>query len=169
MKARQLDLFEHVASLAASMPGAVFTEPDDDWTPVLFMDGPQGGTMMPLVEYMNTELGKDMLADVVIPATIHQFKPSVVVMIMSTWTSETSAKLMTETGEYIPPSQQADRKEQVLIIEYTRDGATRQAFAQIERFADKVPRLGEWDMKPSLSMQGRFVDPIVRALKGVSA
>lgn len=167
--ARKLDLFEHVAALAASMPDNVFTDPDDDWTPVLFMEGPQGGTMMALEPYMTDEIHKDMLASVVIPAAIDQFKPTVVVMIVSAWTSKTSGDLLRDTGEYFPPSEQADRKEQVVVIEYTREGVTRQAFAQIKRFADKVPRLGEWeDMPPAKAVDGRFITPIVQALKGVA-
>jgi hypothetical protein len=166
--ARALDLFESVATIARQMPDSVFTDPEDDWAPIVFMEGKQGRVTMPIHDFFEDELRKDLLCEVVLPAAIENFEATVVVMVVSTWVSKIAADLLTQTGNYIPPSQQPDRIEQVLIIEYTADGVRRKAWAEIERFADKVPQLGEWeDMEGADAMSGRFIEPIVKALKGV--
>lgn len=167
MEARELDLFEFVAMSARMLPNTVFTEPDDDWTPVAFLDGPDGRTTMPLVQFMGDEVSKDILTQSILPSVIQQFRATTVVMVISTWVSKASSELLTDTGKYVPPSMQADREERVLIVEYTREGVTRQAWATIQRFPDKVPQLGEWDDEGAVGVGGRFVDPIVKALKGV--
>lgn len=167
MKA-QLDLFEYVATSAQKMPDSVFTEPDDDWTPVMFLEGKQGTTVIPLHEYMNDDLSKNLLADVLLPMAIADFKATTAVMVVSTWISKTSSDLLNETGEYIRPSQQPDREELVYIMEFTREGVQRQAHAEILRSETEVPRLGEWvDVTNVESVEGRFAPPIVKALKGV--
>lgn len=169
MEARELDLFEFVAMSARLMPKSVFTEPDDDWTPVAFLDGPQGRTTMPLVQFMGDEMSKDILCESILPSVIKQFEATTVVMVISTWISTASSKLLTDTGKYVPPSMQADREERVMISEYTREGVTRQTWAPIIRSETEVPQLGEWSDMDAVGVGGRFVTPIVKALKGVRA
>jgi hypothetical protein len=164
----QLDLFDQVATLARKMPESLFTDPDDDWTPVAFLEGPQGIAQMPLEPFMEDDQTKDILADTILPQLITETKTTRVIMVLSVWTSATSASLLHETGKYVPPSQHDDRREAVYLIEYTRDGVQRQTHADIIRHETKPPSLGEWSqIEKVTSFEGRFVGPIVAALKRV--
>lgn len=169
MEARMLDLFESAAHIASSIPDNVFTSPDDDWLPVLMLEAQNGDTVtVPIHDFMDDEFKKDMLAEILMPAVIADVKATKAVMVFSAWTSKIAAESVRDgSGDYLPPSQQPDREEYVVIIEYTRDGVTRQAWGKIMRSETEIPRLGEWEELPVDRFEGRFVDPIVKALKGV--
>ena len=170
MDARPLDLFEAVAASAQAMPKDVFNKPDDDWIPVVFLDGPEGTATVPVYDFMDSDEKKDLLTHSILPAMISQFKATSVVILISAWVSAKATESYEGGGGvYIPPSQQPDREERVLIVEYTREGITRQAWAPILRSETEVPQLGEWDDQATLGVDGRFVAPIVKALKGVKA
>jgi hypothetical protein len=146
----------------------LFTEPDDDWTPVLFMETKEGEQgIMPLHEFMGAEPMKDLLANALIPMTINEFKAVKIVMVLSVWSSEKSVQALKE-DKYVPPSQQDDREEHVLLVEMTREGVQRHSWAKIIRHKSKPPTLGEWNETTATGFDGRFVDPLVKALKAVS-
>ena len=168
--AETLGLFDSVAVTARSMTTEHFTDPDDDWEPILFVEGKTGTGMTPLGQFMRNDGSKDMLAEVVIPAVVEQFQATTVVMVLSTWTASVASKEELEPIRYVPPSQRPDRREQLLIIEYTREGVTRQAFAEIIRHENSPPTLGDWDeqIMDKAVLEGRFVEPIVKAMKAVS-
>jgi hypothetical protein len=164
--ARELDTFEYVAMTASKMPDAVFTEPDDDWTPVAFLETKAGLTTVPLAPYMGSPREKDILADLLLPTLIRDSQATRVVMILSVWVGTAASQEEMDSPDWLPPSQQPDRTEKVLLIEYTRDGVGRQSSARIIRHDDSPPTLGEWEEPMGqLRMEGRFVGPIVNALK----
>lgn len=162
-----LDLFQSTALMVSKMPEDLFTEPDDDWEPMLLMeteDEEMG--MAPLGPLMTDEMHKDVLANYVLPEAIRAFRPRVIIMVMSTWTSLIASEHM-GTDKHIPPSKQPDRSERLLLLEFTREGIGRQGWAQIVRHEDKPPTLGEWDDFPADAFGGRFVDPILAAMKAL--
>lgn len=168
--AQELSLFDSVATIARKFSTEVFTEPDDDWAPVVFMrnrDNEQANLL--LSEFMENDYSKDLLADVILPGAIRKFQAETVVMVISTWVSETSSKALNEKGAYVRPSQQADRQERLMIMELKREGVTREAFAEIIRHESSPPTLGEWEDIEATEHGGRFVPRIVSALKQVRA
>lgn len=167
MSVHELDLFGHVAMIAMSMPKDVFTEPDDDWTPIAFFECADGATAaMPLSPLMGGDIEKDVLAEVVLPAAIEHFKAKKLVLVLSVWTVENFTREEIESGNYTRPSEHPDRKEQLTLMEYSAAGVTRYSMASIIRHEDKPPTLGEWKELPEAdTYEGRFVEPIVSAFK----
>lgn len=165
----QLDMYDSAALVASKMPDELFTEPDDDWEPVAFLEGEEGRMMIPLGSMMGDEQAKDLLTSLLLPHVIKKTKARSLVMVLSIWQSKRSAKILNEEDKYIPPSQCQDRTEHVMVTEYTAEGVQRKAFAQIHRHEDKPPTLGEWEqMDDATEYSGRFVDPLVKALKEVA-
>lgn len=171
MDARELDMFEMVAVLAAKMPEEIFTKPDDDWTPVAFLETPDGQVTMPLAPYMGSPQEKDVLSGMLLPAAITEMKASRLVMVLSVWVGKAKSKEEFESEDFVPPSQQPERVEKVMIMEYTREGITRSTSALIIRHENAPPTLGEWedDFENVDRTEGRFVGTIVKALKAVQA
>ena len=169
MSTHELSLFDSVAATAAQMPAVAFTEPDDDWVPVLFMEDSEGNqATMPIEMFMQNEQTKNLLTDMIIPAAIKNFKARTVVMVLSVWRSTLPPDV--DWQDRPTPSEDLDRREEVMIIEYTAEGVTRSAMAEIIRHENAPPTLAEWDDmgEASLSQEGRFVGPIVAAMKRVS-
>lgn len=169
MDARPLDLFEHVALQASRIPES-FTKPDDDWTPVMFMQTDESDdlSIIPLEPYMGNDREKDILAEVLMPAAIKHLKATKVVMVLSVWAAEVASPEELEPIRYVPPSQRDNRREMVMIVEYTSDGVTRTASAEIERHEGAPPTLGDWDDMDGAKLgDGRMITPIVKALKEV--
>ena len=81
MSTHELDLFDHVAWSAAKMSEGLFTEPDDDWVPILFLEDTDGERMtMPIEQFMTDDRTKDMLAEYIIPSVIEKFSAKIAVM-----------------------------------------------------------------------------------------
>lgn len=171
MSARELDLFEFVAMQASQIPKEVFTEPDDDWTPVMFMECKDGGRqIIPLEQFMADDNTKSILANLIMPAAISHFQATKVVLVLSVWTAQVASAEELEPIRYVPPSQRENREEMLLLLEYTKDGVTRQSMAPIVRHEDAPPTLDDWDDLEAApaGYEGRFIQPIVDALKQVS-
>lgn len=161
------DLFEDTLENAARIPDG-FTSPDDDWAPFLFLEGGEN-TIVALGGYMDNDDNKDILCEVVLPMIIASAKATKAVLVVSVWSSATSSKVLNLGEGYMPPSTLSDREELVMVTEYTREGVTRIAQAPIIRSETEVPRLGEWEVRDDVKpgSQGRFIEPIVAALKAV--
>ena len=169
--ARPLDFFEFVALSVEGMAKAVFTQPDDDWVPMLFFLGTKDGeefmSMAPLDHFMTDDKSKDMLAYGVLPRLLKEFQVKVAVLLINGWTASDppGGYLNHGVGEWIRPSQRPDRKEMLLLSEYTREGVMRQASALIVRHESAPPTLEPWKDIDAKSMSGRFVEPIVKAMR----
>jgi hypothetical protein len=170
MYARELDLYEHVATIARSLPEVQFTKPDDDWLPVAFSDNGTGEqAIFPMHEHMGDENEKNLLANVILPAFIKGTRARTLVVVLSVWSAEVASPEELEPIRYVPASQRENREERLLIMEYTAEGIQRQAWARIIRHEDRPPELDEWEEMEAKSYGGRFVDPVVDALKRVEA
>lgn len=170
MSARELDLFEFVSVQARTIPEQVFTKPDDDWTPVMFLEDKNGQfEIFPLEPFMGDDASKHFCTDVLMPAAIMSVAARKVVIVLSAWTASVWCKEELEPIRYIPPSQREDREEVLLVIEYSKSGVERTAIAPIIRHEDSTPELGDWweGMDSPTGFEGNFVKPIVGALKAV--
>lgn len=170
---QELDLFDRIALTASLMPRQQFTKPDDDWSPMAFFEGAKGEGIIPLDQsnLMADDKGKDVLTEILLPNVIEEMRITRIVFILSVWMSPESNRELAESGEYIPPSQRADRREAVFMTEMRHGGVSRQSMAYIVRYADRPPELGEWEELGGggtpIGYTGRFVDPIVAALRRV--
>lgn len=168
MSARELDLYEHVAAVAGSMPTQSFTKPDDDWAPMAFFetDEEESPAIMPLGDFMNSDASKDLLADFILPQVIKRMRAKKVVIVLSTWQVRLDKGV--ELGDLMP-SQHPARTEALMLTEYTGKGIGRYATAEIIRHKSSPPTLGEWSSLETevASIEGRFVDSIVKALKSI--
>jgi hypothetical protein len=178
--AHEISFFDGVALMAVSMSENVFTKPDDDWAPMMFLQGTHDGhpvsPIVPLHTFMHNDTQKDFLAEIVLPAVIKEFKADIVILLFSVWMAkepEGAAGYMVHgQGEFIQPSARPDRIEAITLAEYTSAGVTRYASAQIIRHEDKPPTLDEWEthaIDSGANYTGRFVEPIVAAMKEVAA
>lgn len=174
--AREITFFESIALTAESMGRENFTEPDDDWVPIMFMLGEEDGkpisSMASIGHFMDSDHSKDMLATMVIPAMIRKFQAKTVVLLLNVWTAQEPMGGWFEhrQGEFIQPSQRPDRQEALTLAEYTRQGLTRYAQAKINRYEYKPPDLDEWVDLPlgeDGAIEGRFVEPIVKAMQSL--
>jgi hypothetical protein len=169
MSTHELDLFDMVAVTAAAMPANAFTKPDDDWVPIAFLEGPEGQATFPLADFMENDRAKDLLTEYILPQAITKFRAHTVVIVLSAWQGRT-LEPGTDWQDRPRPSEDPERKEILMLIEYTRDGIQRNTVAEIIRYEDSPPTLGEWESwgdDTTLGSDGRFVGPIVAAMKRV--
>lgn len=169
MSTHELDLFDQVAYTAAAMPEKLFTKPDDDWVPIAFMEGPEGQATFPIADFMDNDHSKDLLTEFILPQVIKEFRAHTLVMIISAWQGR-NLEPGTDPMDRPRPSEDPERKEILMLIEYTREGVQRHTVADIIRHEDSPPTLGEWDDwgdDAHLGSEGRFVGPIVAAMKRV--
>lgn len=167
MSMHELDLFDHVASVASGMPKNAFTEPDDDWVPILFLEDAEGQrATVPIEHFMVNDQSKDLLAEYIIPQVIEKFEAKIAVMVLSVWRCSPIPKGV-DPDDRPRPSEDVNRTEAVMLIEYTSEGVTRSAMAPIVRHEDAPPTLEDWISDFGQSEDGRFVTPIVKAMKRV--
>lgn len=161
----ELDLYQQIALRASEIP-KTFTDPGDDWAPFAFLQLRDEDAIptLPLGMFMESAGSKDVLAEIILPEAIKQLKAVRVILLLSVWTSKMAGASLA-TGQIVQPSECIDREEKVCIMEITADGVQRQAAAPIIRLADAPPKLGEWEDWPTASAEGRFVTPLVGALR----
>jgi hypothetical protein len=169
MSTREVDLFESVAITARRLSTEEFTKPDDDWEPMAFLDtlGEEQTIVMSLGPLMANDTTKDLLAEVLLPTLIKDMKVVRIVTVFSVWRADVRKD---EDPYATRPSKHPDRQEAVMLAELTAEGVVRYSFASITRHETSPPTLGEWEELPEADgFSGRFVDPLVKALKEVAA
>ena len=128
------------AQAAVARVGEGFTEPDDDWAPVLFAQDGKGEL---------TVVGFPVLDDrdatvAILRTTLHKVGAVRYALVLSSWAA---------TSDYVPPSENPERREVLTLL--LSDPETDDFYlAPILRREDAPPRLGEWER---LSVyEGRF-------------
>lgn len=150
--------------------GEKFDEPDDDWMPVLIA----GEIVVPL--NFTDETAKDLMAELVMPIAIRESKAKEYAFVSSTWVStitppeemrdKSTEEQMRYIGEHYPPPSMSDqRKESVVVSFGSCDGTNEMWMAEIKRSEDKPPELSEWEYHGSNDYEGRFVEPLMKAIK----
>lgn len=133
-----------------------FTKPDDDWTPVLFMEAPGGPLVFGL--FIDKEHWPGLLEQLG-----REKHPTFVAAVLSAWTAKRETReqveeLVNQGGV----STAADRAE-IVMLQIT-DGKRFEVWnAPIIRFEDKPPTLGEWTQMPDGPLEGRLGDLVLHA------
>ena len=146
-----------------------FDAPDDDFEAMIVMETKSEQLMIfPAGQLMNSETTKDLMAEVVLPGLIRKHKVSRVVAVLSAWCVQVGKEYDSDSSPR--PSEHPDRYEVLLVTEMTAQGVGSDYWAYINRdpFLIEPPSLGEFELQPETAThEGRFVDPIVAALKEV--
>lgn len=147
--------------------GAEFDDPEDDWAPVLFVLSDEGMAVVDVSMLMQPGM-KDLAARAM-QLSIEQIGGVAAAFVSSSWTSQTTTDVMNETGEYPLPSEQADRKEIVMVYGLSADGSVAE-MAEILRSDVAPPVLGEWTRHETAEdgFGGRFPDAIKAGLQVVA-
>ena len=134
------DLLGYVEEGAISV-GKHFTNPEDDWVPILFLWMPVGLAMTPLVEDDQATRNAKITAAIALSGC------SGAAFVSSAWAIKRPAKpgkkIRWQDG-HERPSLAPDRVECVVIAAVTLDGWG-STVATIERHPDKPPTLAPWE------------------------
>jgi len=131
--------------------------PEDDWVPVLLVEGSRGRTIVGLSTLFSSEPAKAFAAQQLMPALLRLEEASGFALVFTAWmtTNEKAEPLL------LPPSQDPDRVEAVVVT--IADTTEHEVWvAPIERHSDETPTLGPWERIPAVS--GPLVDPLLRAI-----
>lgn len=132
-----------------------FTSPDDDWAPVMIVNGPRG------VAVLMVPIGDDKnLTAAIITEALRSYQATEAALVTSSWTVQRE----TMSEDDLPVSQQPDRKE-VLVLTYVSADSAEMSMADIVRHVDTPPTLGEWSEQmggPFLS--GLFADALRKGI-----
>jgi hypothetical protein len=147
-----------------------FTDPDDDWEPVMFAISDDENVVIGLPPAaFASDRAKDMLCDVALPGIILAGRVRALVMVMSTWEVEYTKEFPRSADPHrqMPPSQHPRRREALYLSGLTAT-LTRSLRADIQRHPDAPPTLGEWRVReadhPNYDVTGRFIAPLQEAL-----
>jgi hypothetical protein len=125
-----------------------FTQPDDDWIPVVMIQS--GDAILPVVMQISDDkesTGKSL------ENLLRNTGAEQAVLISSSWVVSFTGS--NEVPEFIPVRDQPDRKEVLVLTHATRD-SIEMVMADIERHKSSAPTLGSW----SAPMDGLFVQGI---------
>lgn len=147
-------LVEHVRKTSREICEE-FTEPDDDWVPVIFTIS---GDQFSLIHFdIADERTKSKLFGHVIPLAVKKaLSPvDVVAFVVSAWTLEDEAELkaLREQGGEI--KDHPNRTEALMLYAMDRAGEAQMWTAKILRDDEHPPGLGEWELSDVTLVMGR--------------
>jgi len=144
-----------------------FTEQDDDFIPVLFLEHNEQTVVAVVSEFMVNDQTKDTLADEVIPALTFQHRPTSLAFVASAWsvTGDEQKLEKVYTGDVTEPRNSPFRSEIVIATIVTKEGIETAA-AEIYRHSNRPPTLGNFIFGESGG--GRFVASMTAALAAVT-
>lgn len=169
MSASPIEVVRDAALNGVRVVGDSFTEPDDDWAPVLFA-ATADKTIGIIGLDPNLMNDKDFAASVV-TESLQQVGATAAALITSAWRSKQVEELMRLTKGNLrqTPSEAPDREEIVAVTVMDRESASMHV-AVIERRDGKPPTLGEWDdigeNVDAATFSGRFPEAILAGLGG---
>lgn len=134
-------VLSHVRAVSES-----FTEPDEDWRPIVHLyDAEDKITLALLVGFE-----KYMWPDV-IKALVRKTQAEFAGMVLSSWTMKTPPEKWPAVQAYLDAggtlSEHPDRKE-VVLVSFADRGHQQVWEAEIIRYEDRPPTLGEWSLMP---------------------
>lgn len=147
-----------IARKGAKKIGDDFTDPDDDWMPMLFVKTPKGGVVMPL------PLEDKNATALALEIALKRAKATAVVMLTPAWTVQLDES---ELSDDTPaPSEHPNRRECVFLTFVDKDRAGME-IAFIERPDGKPPILGDFEDRTGDfpdDLSGRFIDAMRRGI-----
>lgn len=179
------EAFRDTVKMGVKVIGESFTNPDDDWTPVLMIWGRKGMDVVGIDgRWFNTTQGKDELAKRVLPREIAKRGATMFAFVQSVWMvqirvpdDDPEAQVQFEQALADAQAQRihqrADRVEMVHLFAADRF-RVEMWHAPIARSPFAPPTLGEWVLfgegDPNVrfewgSYSSRFVKPLIRALR----
>jgi hypothetical protein len=165
-----------------------FEKHDDDFVPFFFIYADKYG-LQPLQVppgLMGGDRGKDALS-VAMAQMVSATKAETAAFVSSVWMVHQSKEKAAATEEQrqafikehgrepqtyeelgvSQPKYDPEHIEAVILSVMTAKGCVSFSTAQIYRHDDDPPHLGEWDESPAQKFTGRFVTPVVEALRKV--
>jgi hypothetical protein len=148
--------------------GTQFTEPDDDWIPVMGLV-PQDGTNVMLAfqgEWLSSEKNKDALVENVMVPAITGVGAKTLGTVFSAWMAEAPADTPIED---LPKPSESPNKKEIVIVTAMDSFSVKTWTVEILRSKDSPPKLSSWEeIKGTTAFSGRFVDEIQEALRDSS-
>lgn len=149
--------------------GSDFTDPDDDWVPVLFALGKELRIFAIPGQYANDPDAKDALFGRVLPDLVRTENVKAIAIVVSAWMVEGDA-----AAEYVADEKRRSlvdhpkRVERLVLSAVDRVGEE-MWWAPIERDGVAPPKLGKWEQAEGLtSLGGRIPEMFRSILRGAS-
>lgn len=158
-----MDVYDHLdrAKILVELAAEFFNRPSSVWRArtLLFT---KSDTMVIDIppEAFESDQTKDALA-LSLERLIGEERAHTVVMIQEAWVADRA------DGSDLSPARDDPNRVESLTITVLRAYEHTGSIAPILRKKDQPPRLGEWEDSGSSEMDGRFVDPLVAALRAV--
>ena len=153
MPRKSIDLFSFAYN-AAKTVGSTFADPQDDWVPVLFYQNEAGEFHVQMILMGE---GTRVEAAEAIKDILKQQKAVEAMLLMAAWTVVRD-KNEFNSGASIVPSEEPDKKEVLVFSHVTQDKAEI-AMADIIRYEEDPPTLGELGEKADGTViSGLFID-----------
>lgn len=166
------DWTQHIIGVVETL-GASFTQPGDDWLPVLLGQDQEGqiSALDASAAFDNSQT-KEEFATTILPQLIIQGTWHRVALVASAWITELSddERVRYEQGNgYVRPSQHPRRKE-IIIVYACSDGTESTSIAEIRRDKKRPPQLSEWTQQTTkdsnaYSIEGVWAEPIRKAVE----
>jgi hypothetical protein len=148
--------------------GQGFTRPDDDWTTVLILEGPQGMEIVGVEPAFLDSHGSMDLLVLMLAQEIRRAEAQRLALVASTWTVEERPEDAELTRRLRKERRLGDhpRRREELLVEVADWQNFELWRAPIRRRATKRPALGPWArVEDAANVKGRLVAPLVRALR----
>ena len=139
---RSLEQFREHAMRSVEAVARTFTDPGDDWTPVLMLQNPDGAIMVAAIgPYMETEQLKDTLGYTLIPELVRRSEATMVAFITSVWTAVAPKGTTQAEAERMRAATMTNRREELHVLVATAE-RWEMMHARIKRGRVAAPRLG---------------------------
>jgi hypothetical protein len=139
-----------------------FDAPDDDWSQFMAIQCVDGSVHVFYIDVLMDPRIKDFLATWIVPRVIRETNARTFGFAFNAWAID--MKQHSERPNTMP-SDHPDRFEVLEVIVADWSGHMYTASAKINRTNTAPPILSDWDARPFDGMKGRFVDPMLAAMK----
>jgi hypothetical protein len=149
-------ILAEVMRKGAKVIGENFTDPDDDWAPVMMYLGGDGQVRDAVIEISEDDEGRDQVA-AQITRLLLEARAREACFIVSTWVVDLPEGNF-DALEGKRPREHSDRREALTLTWVTRDHAQME-MARIKRYPGQPPKLAAWyPPATGISVVGRFID-----------
>lgn len=160
------EVFRHTIQTIVVEIGNSFTEPEDDWHHVLINESEEGNEIMMLDGrlFQTTDLKKTLVYRFLVPH-LRERGAYRYALVNSAWMLTGSPEELSEIlqdHEYIRDN---PKRIEAVVIQVVDREQNEMWMAEIKRYKDKPPELGEWNKADKGTLTGLMVDPLIEALR----